>query len=133
MAVAAVIRSKSLMTFREARLSLHAAFCSSASAPISDSHLETRWGRINDGEKPWVTGCLRLIAITNGSSGTQICWAASSRSAARACRSHSCLPGLAEGMSAEEIAQTYAPFPQEAIPEIMKVAAELLDSGHVAA
>jgi uncharacterized protein (DUF433 family) len=40
---------------------------------------------------------------------------------------------LAEGMSAEEIAQTYAPFPQEAIPEIMKVAAELLDSGHVAA
>jgi uncharacterized protein (DUF433 family) len=40
---------------------------------------------------------------------------------------------LAEGMSAEEIAQTYAPFPQEAIPEIMQVAAELLDSGHVAA
>ena len=40
---------------------------------------------------------------------------------------------LAEGMSAEEIAQTYAPFPQEAIPEIMKVAAKLLDSGHVAA
>ena len=40
---------------------------------------------------------------------------------------------LAEGMSAEEISQTYAPFPQEAIPEIMKVAAELLDSGHVAA
>jgi uncharacterized protein (DUF433 family) len=40
---------------------------------------------------------------------------------------------LAEGMSAEEIAQTYAPFPQEAIPEIMKVAVELLDSGHVAA
>jgi uncharacterized protein (DUF433 family) len=40
---------------------------------------------------------------------------------------------LAEGMSAEEIAQTYAPFPQEAIPEIMKVAAELLDCGHVAA
>ena len=40
---------------------------------------------------------------------------------------------LAEGMSVEEIAQTYGPFPQEAIPEIMKVAAELLDSGHVAA
>lgn len=35
---------------------------------------------------------------------------------------------LAEGMSAEEIAQTYGPFPQEAIPEIMKVASELLDS-----
>ncbi len=40
---------------------------------------------------------------------------------------------LGEGMSAEEIAQTYAPFPKEAIPEIMKVAAELLDSVHVAA
>jgi uncharacterized protein (DUF433 family) len=40
---------------------------------------------------------------------------------------------LAEGMSAQEIARTYAPFPQEAIPEIMKVASELLDSGHVAA
>lgn len=40
---------------------------------------------------------------------------------------------LVEGMSAEEISQTYAPFPQEAIPEIMKVASELLDSGHVAA
>ena len=40
---------------------------------------------------------------------------------------------LGEGMSAEEIAQTYGPFPREAIPEIMKVAAELLDSGHVAA
>ncbi len=40
---------------------------------------------------------------------------------------------LAEGMSTEEIAQTYGPFPQEAIPEIMKVASELLDSEHVAA
>jgi uncharacterized protein (DUF433 family) len=40
---------------------------------------------------------------------------------------------LAEGMSAEEIAQTYGSFPSEAIPEIMKVASELLDSEHVAA
>jgi uncharacterized protein (DUF433 family) len=40
---------------------------------------------------------------------------------------------LGEGMSAEEIAQTYGPFPPEAIREIMKVAAELLDSAHVAA
>jgi uncharacterized protein (DUF433 family) len=39
----------------------------------------------------------------------------------------------AEGMSAEEIAQTYGPFPKEAIPEILKVAAKLLDSEHVAA
>ena len=38
---------------------------------------------------------------------------------------------LAEGMSAEEIAQTYGPFPQEAISEIMKVASELLDSEYV--
>jgi uncharacterized protein (DUF433 family) len=39
---------------------------------------------------------------------------------------------LAEGMSVDEIAETYAPFPGEAIPEIMKVASELLDSEHVA-
>ncbi len=39
---------------------------------------------------------------------------------------------LAEGMSAEEIETTYAPFPREALPEIMKVAAEVLDSPHVA-
>jgi uncharacterized protein (DUF433 family) len=35
---------------------------------------------------------------------------------------------LAEGMDAEEIRETYGPFPDEALPEIMKVAAELLDS-----
>ena len=40
---------------------------------------------------------------------------------------------LAEGMSAEEIADTYGPFPKQAIAEIMKVASELLDSQHVAA
>lgn len=40
---------------------------------------------------------------------------------------------LAEGLSADEIAKTYAPIPQEAIREVMKVAAEVLDSGHVAA
>jgi len=40
---------------------------------------------------------------------------------------------LAEGMSTAEIAQTYGPFPQDAIPEIMKVASEVLDSGNVAA
>lgn len=40
---------------------------------------------------------------------------------------------LAEGMGAEEIAETYGPFPKDAIPEIMKVASELVDSGHVAA
>ncbi|MGH7814071.1 MAG: DUF433 domain-containing protein [Candidatus Binataceae bacterium] len=40
---------------------------------------------------------------------------------------------MAEGMDADEIARTYGPFPKEALPETMKVAAELLDSGHVAA
>ncbi len=40
---------------------------------------------------------------------------------------------LAEGMSAEEIADTYGAFPKEAIQEIMKVASELADSEHVAA
>ena len=40
---------------------------------------------------------------------------------------------LAEGMSVEEIEESYGPFPHEAIPEIMKVASELLDSPHVVA
>jgi uncharacterized protein (DUF433 family) len=31
---------------------------------------------------------------------------------------------LAEGMSPEEIAQTYGPFPREAIPEILEVTAK---------
>ena len=40
---------------------------------------------------------------------------------------------LAEGMSVEEIEESYGPFPHEAIPETMKVASELLDSPHVVA
>jgi uncharacterized protein (DUF433 family) len=40
---------------------------------------------------------------------------------------------LGEGMSINEIARSYGPFPKQAMPEIMKVASELLDSGHVAA
>jgi uncharacterized protein (DUF433 family) len=40
---------------------------------------------------------------------------------------------LAEGMSAEEIEESYGPFPHEAIAEILKAASELLDSPHVAA
>lgn len=39
---------------------------------------------------------------------------------------------LAEGMGPEEIVETYGPFPREALSEIMRVAAELLDSAHVA-
>lgn len=34
-------------------------------------------------------------------------------------------------MSVEEIQETYAPFPREAILEVMKVASELLDTPHV--
>jgi uncharacterized protein (DUF433 family) len=34
---------------------------------------------------------------------------------------------LGEGMSADEIAETYAPFPRAALPEIMKLAAAVLD------
>ncbi len=40
---------------------------------------------------------------------------------------------LAEGMSAQEIEDSYGPFPHEAIPEALKAASELLDSPHVAA
>jgi uncharacterized protein (DUF433 family) len=40
---------------------------------------------------------------------------------------------LAEGMSVEEIEETYGRFPREAIPEIMRVASELLDAPDVAA
>jgi len=40
---------------------------------------------------------------------------------------------LAEGMSIEEIEETYGPCPHEAVPEIMKVAADLLDAPNVAA
>jgi uncharacterized protein (DUF433 family) len=40
---------------------------------------------------------------------------------------------LAEGMSAEDITQTYAPFPKQAIAEIMKLASEMLDSEHIVA
>lgn len=40
---------------------------------------------------------------------------------------------LAAGMPVEEIDETYGPFPHEAIPEMMKVASELLDAPNVAA
>lgn len=40
---------------------------------------------------------------------------------------------LAEGMTVEEIQETYGSFPQEALPEIMRVASEILDAPHVAA
>ena len=38
---------------------------------------------------------------------------------------------LAEGMSAEEIEETYGQFPREAIPEVMRVATEILDAPNV--
>jgi uncharacterized protein (DUF433 family) len=40
---------------------------------------------------------------------------------------------LAEGMSVEEIEETYGRFPHEAIQEIMRVASEILDAPNVAA
>jgi uncharacterized protein (DUF433 family) len=40
---------------------------------------------------------------------------------------------LAEGMSIAEIEDTYGPFPHESIPEMMKVASDLLDAPNVAA
>jgi uncharacterized protein (DUF433 family) len=40
---------------------------------------------------------------------------------------------LAEGMSPEEIEETYGALPRDAIPEIMRVASEVLDSADVAA
>jgi uncharacterized protein (DUF433 family) len=40
---------------------------------------------------------------------------------------------LAAGMTVDEIDETYGSFPHEAIPEIMKVASELLDAPNVAA
>jgi hypothetical protein len=35
-------------------------------------------------------------------------------------------------MSPEEIQATYGPFPQEALPEILRIASEALDTPHVA-
>ena len=40
---------------------------------------------------------------------------------------------LAEGMSVEEIWETYGSFPIEALPDVMRVASEILDGPHVAA
>ena len=40
---------------------------------------------------------------------------------------------LAEGMSVEEIEETYGHFPHEVIPEMMRVASEILDAPNVAA
>ena len=39
---------------------------------------------------------------------------------------------LSEGMDTEEIGRTYVPIPDEAIPEIMRLASKLIDSGDVA-
>jgi uncharacterized protein (DUF433 family) len=40
---------------------------------------------------------------------------------------------MAEGMGIEEIEETYGRFPHEALPEVMRVASEILDSPNVAA
>jgi uncharacterized protein (DUF433 family) len=45
----------------------------------------------------------------------------------------SILSCLGEGMSIEEIEETYGRVPREAIPEIMRVGAEILAAANVAA
>jgi uncharacterized protein (DUF433 family) len=40
---------------------------------------------------------------------------------------------LAEKMSVDEIEETYGRFPHEAIPEVMRIASEMLDAPNVAA
>ena len=40
---------------------------------------------------------------------------------------------LAEGLTVQEIEETYGSFPGEALPEIMRAASEVLDTPHVAA
>lgn len=40
---------------------------------------------------------------------------------------------LADGMTVEEIKETYGAFPVEALPEAMRAASEILDTQHVAA
>ena len=40
---------------------------------------------------------------------------------------------LAEGMTAEEIEETYGAFPHEAITDVMRVASEILDVPNMAA
>jgi uncharacterized protein (DUF433 family) len=40
---------------------------------------------------------------------------------------------LAEGMSVAEIEETYGRLPREAIPEVMRVASQILDAPNVAA
>ena len=40
---------------------------------------------------------------------------------------------LAEGLTVDEIEETYGSFPREALPEIMRVASEMVDNVHVAA
>jgi uncharacterized protein (DUF433 family) len=40
---------------------------------------------------------------------------------------------MAEGMTVEEIEETYGTLPHEAIPEVMRVASEILDALNVAA
>jgi uncharacterized protein (DUF433 family) len=40
---------------------------------------------------------------------------------------------MAEGMTVEQIEETYGKLPYEAIPEVMRVASEILDAPNVAA
>ena len=40
---------------------------------------------------------------------------------------------LADGMSIEEVEETYGKVPREAVPEVMRVASEIVDAADVAA
>ena len=40
---------------------------------------------------------------------------------------------LADGMSIEEVEETYGKVPHEAVPEVMRVASEIVDAADVAA
>ena len=39
---------------------------------------------------------------------------------------------LAQGMTVEEISETYVPIPAEAVREVLRLAAEVLDAGSMA-
>ena len=40
---------------------------------------------------------------------------------------------LAQGMTVDEISQTYVPIPEGAVSEVLRLAAEVLDGGRLAA
>jgi len=72
-----------------------------------------------------MSGTLTLSRITSGLWLTLRCWVASWQSRGIRFSVSFILSCLAQGMGPQEIEETYAPLPREAIPEIMKIASEL--------